>query len=258
MDALDKAPLKILVFGHSDSDGSHLTNIDEAWPWLLARRLEDNRVTTSVVHKRLFASRTAVAFVERQLEAESPDVVIVATSTFPCLVRMVSKRVRQRFGSQAGELAGRVERFVARHPGPPGSARARGALRARVLGRRLLGTSGEYTFDDLVKSYQACFAAVARREHIQAIVIGGAAYAEAIWRLNPGSDVLETECSAALQRSALAHHFDWVSHEELLGGRRGKQSYYKADGCHTLAAAHTRLADAVIPLVLREMQASVP
>lgn len=242
--------VKILVFGHSDSDGSHLPDADDAWPWLLRRLLAEQGVEAEVVHKRLFASQTAVAFVERQLDVEQPEFVIIATSTFPCLVKMVSKRVRRRFGARAGAVAGKAERFVARHPGPPGSARARGMLRVRSIGRRLIGTAGDYTFDELVSSYQACFAAVARRERTQAIVIGGAAYTDAIWRLNPGSDVLEAACNEALRRSALTHHFDWVFHEELLGGRGGKASFYMADGCHTLQPAHTLLAAALAPLVL--------
>lgn len=244
--------VKILVFGHSDSDGSHLADAEDAWPWLLRRLLAEQGVEADVVHRRLFASSTAVAFVERQLDVEKPDIVIIATSTFPCLVRMVSKRVRQRFGTRAAAVAGKVERFVARHPGPRGSVRARGMFRARRAGRRLIGTAGDYTFDELVSSYQACFAAVARRERTQAIVIGGAAYTEAIWLLNPGSDVLEAACNEALRKSALSHHFDWVFHEELLGGRAGKGSFYLADGCHTLQPAHERLAAALAPLVLAQ------
>ena len=242
--------MKILVLGHSDSDGSHLPDASDAWPWLLQRLLADQRIAAEVVHKYLFAGPTAAEFVGRQLEKEQPEVVVVATSTFGVLVKSVSKRMRRRFGDRAGNLAGRAERLVARHPGPDGSLRAKALVQVRRVGRRVLGADGDFSYNELLQCYEDCFRAIAKHEETHAVIMGGAAYTKAVWRLNPGSERLQAASNIVLREAALAHRFDWFSHEELLGGLAGKARFYYDDGVHTHEESHRLVAEAVVPLVV--------
>ena len=242
--------MKILVFGHSDSDGTHLPDPQDAWPWLLHRLLAEQEVDAEVVHKLLFAGPTAPLFVARQLGRESPDVAIVATSTFGVLAKLVSKRVRQRFGERAGRVAVSAERWVARHPGPAGSARANALVQARRVGRRVVGAAGDFSYAELIECYEECFRELAKHEQTHTIIIGGAAYTQAVWRLNPGSEALQAKSNVELKSAALEHRFDWISHEELLGGPANKLPFYQDDGVHTDEESNRLVAEALLPLVL--------
>ena len=242
--------MKILVFGHSDSDGSHLPDAADAWPWLLKRLLAEREVEAEVVHRLLFAGPTAADFVDRQLDKEAPDMVAVATSTYGVLAKSVSKRMRRRFGDRAGDFAGKAERFVARHPGPAGSLRADVLVRARNAGRRVLGADGDFSYQELLQCYEDIFRAIAKQEQTHAVIIGGAAYTQAVWRLNPGSERLQAASNIVLKEMALGHRFDWLSHEELLGGPANKSPFYYDDGVHTHEESHRLVAAALLPLML--------
>ena len=184
------------------------------------------------------------------MAAEEPDIVVIATSTYGVLIKMVSKRVRQRFGDRAGDLAARTERFVARHPGPAGSKRATAFAEARRVGRRIIGTTGDSSEDALAECYADCFLTIARREDLHGIVVGGAAYTDAVWRLNPGAEQAQARMDARFEASTREHRLDWISHQALLGGPARKLPYYQADGVHTDARSHRLLAEAIVAAVL--------
>ena len=245
--------MKILVFGHSDSDGSKLASREDAWPWLVQRDLAERGVEAEVVHKLLFAGPTAVQFVERSLEKESPDVVVVATSTFNVLIQLVSRRVREVLGDRAGDFAMRTEQLVARHPGPSGSRRAVVLAEARKVGRKLVGTRGDFSVDELVSCYEQCFRAIAQQEDVHGIAIGGAAYTSTVWRMNPGAEAQQEVLNAGFHEAAIRHHLDWFSHETLLGGPKSKLPYYHKDGVHTDERSHRLVANPVVELVIARL-----
>lgn len=242
--------MKLAFFGHSDSAGTRLANPEDACPRVIERLLATHGIDCEVRHRLLFAGPTAAAFLEREVAAEEPDVVVIATSTYGALIKMVSKRMRQRFGERAGDLAARTERFVSRHPGPPGSKRATAFAEARRVGRRLIGTTGDFSEDALADCYADCFLAVARREDVHGIVVGGAAYTDAVWRLNPGAEQAQARMDTRFAASARDHRLDWISHQALLGGPAHKLPYYEPDGVHTDARSHRLLAEAIVAAVL--------
>ena len=88
-------------------------------------------------------------------------------------------------------------------------------------------------------------------EDVQSIVIGGAAYTDAVWRVNPGSERKQDECDAQFRAMALEHRFEWVSHQELLGGPQNKLPFYQPDGVHTDERSNRLVAEALLPLLLR-------
>jgi lysophospholipase L1-like esterase len=242
--------VKLLFLGHSDSDGTRLPDPQDACSRVIERLLADHGIECQVVHRLLFAGPTAATFLEKQLASEEPDVVVIATSTYGVLIKMVSKRVRERFGVRAGDLAARAERFVARHPGPAGSKRAAVFAEARRVGRRVIGTSGDFSVAGLEDCYRDCFMAIARREDLHGIVVGGAAYTEAVWRVNPGAERLQSLMDTQFEAAAREHRLDWISHQALLGGPAHKLPYYQDDGVHTDARSHRLLAEAVVERIL--------
>ena len=242
--------MKILFFGHSDSDGSQLADASNAFPWLLQRMLKDAAgVDAEITHRLLYAGPTAAAFVERQVAQLQPDVVVLATTTHNVVVRLVSSNVRARFGDRPARLAERAERWAARESHRPGT-RGRGMLTLRQSARRVLGTRPTMTPADMVASYENCFSVLARVENLHTIVGGGIGYIGELRRLNPGIDQAQASLQKQFRELAEAHRFDWLSHEAVLGGPGAKDQYYFPDGMHTDERSHRLFAEALLPLVL--------
>lgn len=245
--------MKILVLGHSDSDGSRLANREDGWPWLLQRLLAQHDIEAEVVHRLLFAGPTASNYLGRQLVEHQPDVVFVATSGFGVVVQLASNRVRERFGNRAARLVVRGERAAARWSGQLGPRGNRWLRLARRTGRKALGTSPSLTFAELVESYRECFRVLARREQTHTIVFGGLGYGTELQRLNPRLNELQDRFHALILATASEYHFESVIHEEILGGRQGKLRYMQRDGVHSNEAAQRLAAEAVLPLVLAKL-----
>jgi len=243
--------MKILVFGHSDSDGSRLTNQADAWPWLLQRDVSAATGSpVQLVHRLLFAGPSAARFVERQLESERPDVVVLATSTYSLVVQLVSNRIRERFGAGPANLVGAAERFVDRSAGHLGPTTSRPLLAARQIARRTLGTAPAISLESLLESYDQCLRALARAENVQTIVLGGVGYDVKHQRLNPSLNATQDQANLVFERMTREHRMDFLIHEQILGGRLAKERYYFADGVHTDERANRLAADAMLPLIL--------
>jgi hypothetical protein len=242
--------MKMLVLGHSNSDGSQLTDSRDGWPWVLQRTLRESGVEAEVVHRLLFAGPAAADLLRDQVEREQPDVVVLATSTHGEVVQLVSNRVRERWGERAAGLARRAEQWVARHPQPYSSPQGTALRQARRLTRRVLGTRPKDSVERLIAYYADCFRALARFEHVQAIVLGGVGYGPAVERLNPGWEAAQNFVYAGIKEEALRRRFQWLVLEELLGGPTHKLRYFHSDGIHTNEESHRIAAEAILPLVV--------
>lgn len=242
--------MKILVLGHSNSDGSRLANSADGWPWVLQRTLRESGLEAEVVHRLLFAGPAAAELLRDQVEREQPDVVVLATSTYGVVVQLVSNRVRERWGERAAGFARRAERWVARHPQPFSSPHGTALRQARRFTRRVIGTRPTHSIDRLITYYSDCFRALARFEHVQAIILGGVGYGPAVEQLNPGWEAAQNFVYAGIKEEALAHRFQWLVLEELLGGPPHKLKYFHSDGIHTNEESHRIAAEAILPLVL--------
>ena len=242
-------PVKLLVLGHSDTDGTHLADPADGWPWVIERMLRDSGTACEVVHRHLFAGPTAPGYVDRVVEQERPDVVAMATSTHAVIVHLVSNRFRERWGERPARAAARVEQFVGRHSGPAGSRRAAATSVFRRIGRRIAGTGPAITPAALTESYDGCMRALARHEDIRTIVLGGAGFTGDIPQFNPGSEAAQRRMQVQLRELALRHRFDWLDHEELLGGPLKKLTFFHADGMHTDKHSQRCVAEAIAPLL---------
>lgn len=246
--------VKLLVLGHSDSDGSRLRNREDGLTWVLQRRVrEEMGIDLETVHVALFAGPTALRFMERQLEREQPDIVILGTSGYGVLVQLASNRVRERFGRRAGDFVNRQEVRVA-HLAARLGPRGKRALRIpRRIARGVIGTSPAFSFGDLVACYEGLFRALARREQMHTIILGGLGYGVELQRLNPRLNDLQDELHARLKALADELHFDWMTHEGVLGGRQAKLRYLQADGVHSNEEGQRLAAEALLPLVLARL-----
>lgn len=246
--------MKLLVLGHSDSDGSRLANPADGWTWLVQRRIRDDHgVELDVVHRQFFIGPTAVSFLERQLEREQPDIVILGTSLYSVIVQLASNRVRERFGERAAKMLNRQEVRVAgwsKRLGPKGKARL---LLVRRLVRGAIGTRPAMSYEEAVSTYEECFRVLARREAMHTIIFGGLGYGKEIQRLNPELNAQQDGFHLRLKRLADEYHFDWVTHEGILGGREAKLQYMQPDGVHSNEEGQRLAAEALIPLVVAQV-----
>jgi hypothetical protein len=101
----------------------------------------------------------------------------------------------------------------------------------------------------LINSYEECFDVLARAEIVHTILLAGAGYTAEQTVLNPGWPKLQARIHGQLESAARSHHFDWLVHEELLGGRSAKETYYHADGVHTDERSNLLVAQALLPLI---------
>jgi lysophospholipase L1-like esterase len=246
--------VKLLVLGHSDSDGTRLANPADGWTWLVQRMVEEQSgVELQTVHRQLFAAPTAVGFMERQLDREQPDVVILGLSSYGVVVQLVSNRVRERYGERAAEFARRQEVRVANLSQKFGGRERRLLTAPRQVARRFIGTGPAFPFENLVRCYEDCFHLLARREQTHIIIFGGLGYSRELQRLNPRLNELQDTLHLRLHVLASALHFDWVTHEEILGGREAKLAYLQSDGVHSNEEGQRRAAEALIPLVIAQL-----
>lgn len=243
--------MKVLIFGHSDTDGSRLPDAERGLPRLLERMVLDaTGESPEVVHRTLYGGPTARTFVERELERHNPDVVIVCTTTHGVVVQLVSNRIRERWGERAARLAERAEQSAAAISDrlAPGGSSVLSA--ARRSARRILGTRPALTPEQLIEYYDGVLTAIASREHIHGVISGGIGYIGTIRELNPALDPIQARMQQSFRRSAESRHFAWISQEQVLGGPGHKERYYQPDGMHTDERSHQLFAEALLPLIL--------
>ncbi len=246
--------MKLMVLGNSDTDGSRLERRDDAWPYLIAEQVrEATGQEVEVAHKLLFAGPTAAGYVQRQLDAEHPDVVVLATSTYGVVLQLVSNRVNEKFGPRAARVAARAEQLAAEATYRLGPVGSRPLIGLRKLARRLIGTRPALSMEGMLESYAECMSVLARAENVETIVLSGPGYTMQHAALNPKMLELQAKATVELKRSAERHHFAWESHEALMGGVGAKDRYFLADGVHTGVEAHRVVAEAIGPLVVERV-----
>ena len=242
--------MKVVVLGHSNSDGSMLANAADAWPNVLQGVLGEAGVPSELVHRKLFAGPKSAEMLQRIVEREQPDVVVLCTSTFGVVVKLLSNRIKERFGERAGRMASRMEHhnFKNRRRRHPLTIKVFRPIRRAV--RKIVGVSPMYSIDTLVGWYEDCFRTLAQFEDVQGIVLTGVGYGPAVERLNPGWQEPQDEVYARLKPAALSHRFTWIPHEDLLGGPVAKLPHFQPDGVHTNEESHRIAAAAIAPVIL--------
>ncbi len=238
----------MLVLGHSDSDGTQLTDASDAWPNLVARELPGLSIELS--HRTLFPGRSATRFVEKELAATTPDIVVVAVSSFSAAFEFVSNRLRDLLGNRAASVAIRLE-HLAGDLSVSNQRLHQTTMAPRRVARRLLGARSTSTVEATLNSYRGVIQRLAREESVQTIVFGGKGYTRYHETMNPKMRAIHDLFEAEIGRMAEAHHFDWVFHEALLGGPDAKDQFFLPDGVHCNERSHRLVADAIIPLIAR-------
>ena len=243
------APLKLLVLGHSDSDGTKLSDPGDSWPRIVERELwNSDGLAITLTHKVLFAGGNAIGFLERQLDGLKPDIVVVAPSSYGATFEAVSNRIEELLGKRAAALTRRIEAKAAWSPGSSARGYRLSEGPKRTL-RRLIGGRTAISAPALIASYREIFQRLAREEDVQLIGLGGAGYTAYHERNYPRMREIVDLFAAELAAAAREHHIDWLVHEDLMGGPGVKEAFYMPDGVHTNEAAQRLVAEAMLPII---------
>ncbi len=243
------AALRMLVLGHSDSDGSKLADAADSWPRLVVSGMpEAAGFSIELTHRILYPGRSATRFVQKELATTAPDIVIVGVSSFSAAFEFVSNRLREILGERPARVVLRLEA----HAGGWTSSRHRlhsASLAPRRAARRLVGTRAASTVEATLQSYRDVFQRLAREENMQTIVLGGAGYSRHHQTMNRGMAAIIARFDMELGSAAEEHHFDWVSHTGVMGGHDAKERLYLADGVHTDETAQRLAAEAMLSVI---------
>lgn len=241
--AYDALPVKLLVLGTSDSEGSALVQREMAWPWLVG-----NRCGFEVVHKRYYATAPrALEYLERTLEREHPDVVVLSVTLYAFSVRTVGNRVRRVAGQQAGDwVDARVrwfDRVSAGRDGSGGSKRALAKRWAHLAARRVIGTASERTAREVWQAYRQAVERLAREEELRVVVIGSTPFTKAIEDEHRKARSVQTAFNRRLAVLCRERRMGWVDPEQF---RHADVDSDYADALHLTPEGHAVVAEAVV------------
>ena len=243
--------LRMLVLGHSDSDGTRLADPADSWPQVVAREMPAVAgLSIELTHRILFPGGRALARVESALATSTPDIVAVAPFSYSASFEFVSVRLREALGERMARMILPAERVAARWSSSAARVHAAAVVPRRVA-RRVIGTRPNLSVAAALQSYAEVFQRLAREEEIQVIVVSSAGFSLYHERMNPRMKAITARFAVEHRRAAEEHRFDWLAFDELLGGRGAKEPYFLTDGVHTDEAGQRLVADAVIPLIVR-------
>lgn len=242
--------MRVLVFGHSDTDGSMLADRAESLPRIIESELPELLgEPVEVTFRRIFPNRPAAAlYVDRVLAEDEPQYVILALGSAAFALRTVALRLRH-LGSRPQRWCDAVSRHSERHArrlGPPGVA-AYTVVQRGV--RKIVGTETLYTPESTIEAYRAIFLRLAREEKTEVAIVGGSHYHSRHYRLDREFPFRIIGVKEIVRQVALDHYFTWVDWEAVICAAGDPDEYYLPDGVHRSAAGHRVLADALLPLM---------
>ena len=249
--------MRVLVLGHSDTDGSRLAGRDES----LAGIIESDLPAlvgepVEVTFRRIFPNGPqAGLYVDRVLAEEEPQYVVLALGSAAFALRTVALRLRH-LGSRPRRWCEAIQQASERGAhrlGRPGVAAY--TLVQRGV-RKVVGTETLYTPETTIEAYRAIFLRLAREEKTEVTVIGGSHYHTRHHRLDREFPLRIIRVKDIVRQAALDHYFTWVDWEEAVRAAGDPDDYYLPDGVHRSAAGHRVLADALLPVMVDACRAN--
>lgn len=238
--------IRVLVFGQSNATGEHLADKSAAWPKLLGRELSARIGRPVAVDVRpIYVHNAAVErYLERELEKYQPDVVIMGTSAFAFAQRMVSNRIRRRWGDRPANWYLKLERRVddgTRHSNTGSKANR---LARRVL-MRVVGAEPTATYDAVIEGTSTVLRRLARQEGTTTAVL---------LQMNPildgmkdpGTNALLARFDTEVRALAAQLHFPPIECRPALEAVPDQKALLFPDRLHYTAYGHRVIGDEVM------------
>lgn len=241
-------PMRILIFGQSNTGGAQLADKSEAWPNLMANGLREiSGGTVDIIVRPFFAHAPGSdAYVEREVRRYDPDIVFLMLSTFSFVNRVIEPGIRDRFGDRAGSwyhtLATRFDGATRNH----GKFAEKLNRSARSMAHRVLPAEPVSTYEVTVEGTMKALQLLAREEQVQVVACHGAVKVPRA-RGNQRSDKELIIERFLVEMRAVAEQL----HIVFINTHDGKSpdSWFLPDGLHVSAEAHQAMAAAVLGAV---------
>lgn len=240
------ATARVLVLGHSGTEGYGLGSRTAAWPELVRQHLEGEGTACELAASPLFpVGSRAVSYAIKQVERFQPDVVVVSLNAYPCSIAMVSAKVRRLFGNRAHGWFTRLERAFTRAVNPnAGTARRRMNRSARRLAHLVMGAEPIASVEEVASVYLAILKELARREGAQVVALNEVPFSRSIRSDSPGAYHAAMELQRRMEPAIREHRFVSVTPDGFEGG--GPSEFWMLDGIHLSAAGNRAYAMSVV------------
>ncbi len=241
---------RILVVGHSGTEGYGLDGRRQAWPGLLEDLLRDRELDCELVAVPLFpVGNKAISYAMGQVERHQPDIVILSLNAYPCAVSMVSARVQRKFGNRAHGAFLRLERrFERATTGPSGSSRERVNSLGRRLTRKVLGAEPIASLDEVAGVYAGIMKRLAQSEGVQVLALQEVPFSRRLRGRTPQAAVIARELHRRLEPIIHEHRFDLVRPEGF--DSELADTGWLADGIHLSAEGNVAYAATIASAIL--------
>ncbi len=249
--------MRILLLGDSGSVGNGLADPNQSWAALLPAKLEPCFGPVRLIDRLFFPGGPgAVAFADRLIMKEGPDVVLCHLSTYPFTVTDVGYAVRDRFGARAQAVFEGVEsrfRAVSQRTGSPGVTADAGAKR---IARRLIGRAPLLREEVVTATWLGTLDRLAREETVQTFVHAPFIQSAAYQAWYPLARKARDRFTDTIMARATHHHFGWIDVEPAIAAAPGgSESSVHADGVHRNELGHRITADFVAETLIKGLPA---
>lgn len=209
--------MRYLVIGDSITNPG-LSADERPWSALLPPLLEARGVTPVDLEAFLFwpVGQRSAAYALKRADDYQPDVVLVVLNAYPCVVKLVSERVRRLFGAKAHRWFTRAEHTLqARAAARPGRA-GRTTRLAKRAARRTIGATGVASASEVSRVYCEVLHGLARLEGVAVYVLGAARFGSTIREANPGIEKDINSFQAPMRRAAAEHRMPFIDLEPVI------------------------------------------
>lgn len=239
--------MRILVLGHSGSEGGQLARPEAAWRRLLRDELRARTgLEVELVHEMVFVHVAGSADRAEKLVAKhEPDVVILPLTTHAFTVQFVNTKVRRRFGTKAGDWWDRATSTLDANTRHRGTAMRKANTLARVAAYRVIGSAPTLTYAEGLECYLEILRRLARREEIDVALLGAAPHAGAPRRENRNEAAIVARFHGDVRAAAARHHYVFVDKIAAFTAAGYDSSFYP-DGIHNNERGHRAMADVLL------------
>lgn len=242
--------MRLLILGASDSEGTLLPNFADSWreklrlglPALIGEDVE-------VFHRRIYVHVPgADAYVERVLEEDRPDFVILGATGYAFSTSSVGNRLRRLLGERAGTWFERKSaRFDRATEKEEGTAAERVNYTAHWLAGKLIGRDSLSSSSEVFAAYRRTIDRLARDEDLDAIILGTTYNGPRVQRRLPHLRALVDRFNVDMRALAESRRFGWLDRQAIINAL--PDSTARPDQMHTGAEVHAAYAAALLPLI---------
>ncbi len=239
--------MKILVLGHSGSEGGQLADPTAAWRYSLPKDLETKTgVAFELVHEKVFAHVAGSADrSEKLVQKHEPDIVILPLTTHSFTVQFVTTKVKRKLGARASRWWDKSVAVLDRETRHRGPAFRKANEMTRTAAYRVIGSAPTTTYAEGLESYFEILRRLARQEHLEVLLLGAAPHAGPARRENRNEAKIIERFHRDIRVACERHHYAFVDKIPAFK-EGGYDAKFYPDGIHNNELGHRAMSDAML------------